>query len=97
MVDEQTAPPFDLASIGGLGVANEAKGHGMTEWTKPEYRVVRDNYNGYEVQIRRWWHWPFWWQAAGSNTHSSVEAAETFAEGHARARGPVKHLGRLGA
>ena len=67
----------------------------MTEWTKPEYRVVRDNYAGYEVQVRRWWHWPFWVQAEGCNTHSSVEAAEKFAEGHAR--GPVKHLGRLGA
>ena len=67
----------------------------MTKWTKPEYRIVRDNYSGYEVQIRRWWHWPFWRQAAWCNTHSSVEAAETFAEEHAR--DPVKHLGRLGA
>ena len=67
----------------------------MTKWTKPEYRIVRDNYSGYEVQIRRWWHWPFWRQAAWCNTHSSVEAAETFAEGHARS--PVKHLGRLSA
>jgi hypothetical protein len=25
----EAAPPFDLASIGGLGVVNEAKGHGM--------------------------------------------------------------------
>ena len=67
----------------------------MTKWTKPEYRVVRDNYCGYEVQIRRWWHWPLWLQVDFSNTHRSVEDAETFAEGHARS--PVKYLGRLSA
>jgi hypothetical protein len=28
-----------------------------------EYRIVRDNYAGFEVQRRTWW-WPFWrWEA----------------------------------
>lgn len=38
-----------------------------------QYRVVRDDYNGFEVQCRRWW-WPFWWQC-GINTHSSLKRA----------------------
>lgn len=60
---------------------------------KPEYRIVRDYYCGYEVQIRRWWHWPIW-LAVGCNTYSSIEMATKFAEGHSRKM--VKYLGRLG-
>lgn len=57
-----------------------------------EYRIVRDNYCGFEVQIRRWW-WPFWCQADFSNTHSSIEAAEQWAKVHAASH--VKYLGNL--
>jgi hypothetical protein len=57
-----------------------------------EYRIVRDNFCGYEVQVRRWW-WPFWIQAGFANTHSSVERAEAWAESHARKT--VKYLGHL--
>lgn len=56
-----------------------------------EYRIVKDRYYGFEVQIRRWW-WPFW-KMAGLNTHTSVEKAQDWAIGHAKP--PVKYLGRL--
>lgn len=58
---------------------------------KNEYRIVEDNYAGFEVQIRRWW-FPMWRQV-GVNTHSTLERAEASAKGHAR--GAVKYLGRL--
>lgn len=57
----------------------------------PEYRIVRDGYCGYEVQIRRWW-WPFWVEASFCNTHSSIEQAERWAEKHAQ--GTIKYLGK---
>jgi hypothetical protein len=44
-----------------------------------QYRIVRDTYNGYEVQVRRWW-FPFWVQLGFSNTHTSIERAEAWAE-----------------
>ncbi len=55
------------------------------------YRIVRDNYNGYEVQSWRWW-WPFWIQGR-TNTHSTVERAEEYAL--ACTKRCVKYLGRL--
>lgn len=58
----------------------------------PEYRIVTDNYSGYEVQVRRWW-WPFWIEADFVNTHSSIDEAERFAERHAKRC--VKYLGRF--
>lgn len=57
----------------------------------PKYRIVTDNYSGFEVQTWRWW-WPFWIQGA-TNTHRSVEAAEAYAR---RSSGRVvKNLGKL--
>lgn len=44
---------------------------------KRRYRVVRDNYLGYEAQHWRWW-WPFWEQMGVYNTHSSLEDAREF-------------------
>lgn len=46
---------------------------------KTKYRIVRDSYNGYEVQHKYWW-LPFWIQSDFTNTHTSVEAAERWAE-----------------
>lgn len=48
-----------------------------------EYRIVRDNYLGYEVQHRTWW-WPFWRETGFCNTHATVERAEEFARKHAQ-------------
>ncbi len=41
------------------------------------YRIVKDAYNGFEVQSWRWW-FPFWVQPT-VNTHSSAAAAREFA------------------
>lgn len=60
-----------------------------------EYRIVRDNYNGFEVQSRCWW-WPLWTQGE-SNSHSTIEGAEAYAMKCAKPKPPrvVKMLGRL--
>lgn len=42
------------------------------------YRIVRDNYAGYEVQSWRWW-FPFWVQGT-TNTHRTVERAKQYIE-----------------
>ena len=65
---------------------------------KNEYRIVTDNYLGYEVQIRHWW-FPKWFQATSygefANTHRSIEEAEAWANKHAKEQTSVKYLGRL--
>lgn len=55
------------------------------------YRIVADEYAGYEVQSWRWW-WPFWVQVS-TNTHSSIAEAEEYAK--ACSKRVVKNLGRL--
>ena len=55
-----------------------------------EYRIVSDNYSGYEVQIRRWW-FPFWC-CIDSNTHTTTERAQSWAEAHAHKN--IKYLGK---
>ena len=59
------------------------------------YRIVTDEFAGYEVQSWRWW-WPFWVQGT-INTHSSIAEAEEYAEEYAkgRAKRVVKNIGRL--
>lgn len=51
---------------------------------KTKYRVVTDNYAGYEVQYKLWW-WPFWIQASDSegrivNTFFTLEEATKYAK-----------------
>jgi len=52
---------------------------------KDKYRIVRDNYCGYEVQVKKWW-FPFcWFQCGGDmyddvNTHFSTEKARAHIE-----------------
>lgn len=58
---------------------------------KNKYRIVRDSYCGYEVQVKRWW-LPIW-SAIGvrghfTNTHVSIEDAEQFA----KSSGVVKYI-----
>lgn len=56
-----------------------------------KYRIVTDDYCGYEVQIKYWW-FPFtWWEAGFTNTHSSIERAEAWANAHS-GRFVVKEL-----
>jgi len=45
---------------------------------KTKYRIVCDNFSGFEVQKKRWW-FPVWMQV-GINTHSSIENAKAFIE-----------------
>ncbi len=58
------------------------------------YRIVRDNYLGYEVQARPRW-WPFWTMVGGCNTFSTVESARRYAREHAANGGVVEYLGEL--
>ena len=47
---------------------------------KNKYRVVTDNYAGYESQIKYWW-FPFIWvQVGGVNTHRKLEQAIKYVE-----------------
>lgn len=55
------------------------------------YRIVKDAYAGYEVQIWRWW-LPMWLQV-GVNTFPSIERAEAWARNHTQPC--VKYLGKL--
>ncbi len=59
---------------------------------KPHYRIVSDNFNGYEVQFWRWW-WPFW-EMPVCNTHTSIENAEKWAKAHSEDN-VVKYLGKM--
>jgi len=44
---------------------------------KKRYRIVPDDYCGYEAQ--QWvWYWPFWRQINFTNTHRTVEEAKMF-------------------
>ena len=46
-----------------------------------KFRIVTDDYAGYEVQSWRWW-FPFWvqcWDYGPINTWPSIHEAETFA------------------
>jgi len=50
---------------------------------KTKYRIVKDNWCGFEVQCKRWW-WPFWIQCDCANTHLTIEGARAFAKSHSR-------------
>lgn len=46
----------------------------------PRYRIVTDRWNGFEVQVWRWW-WPFW-EMPALNTSPSVEEAKAWLARH---------------
>ena len=53
------------------------------------YRIVTDNYCGYEVQEKKtkrflFWTWTWWEQCDFSNTHSSIESAKEFIKNGAK-------------
>lgn len=51
---------------------------------QPRYRIVRDNYSGFEAQVKYWW-WPFWLQIdyiTGCNTSYTVEQAREVVRFH---------------
>lgn len=59
----ESSPPVSLVS---------------SSWFGRRYRIVRDSYAGYEVQVWRWY-WPFWSELNFCNTHFTVEEAEEYA------------------
>ena len=44
-------------------------------WFTPKFRIITNNYNQYEVQIKRWW-FPFWVQYGIANSFSNIEKAK---------------------
>lgn len=59
-----------------------------------KYRIVTDNYLGYEVQ--QWsWYWPFWIQTNHTNTHATEEVAEQWIRLYVRQGTVVRKLGTL--
>jgi len=46
-----------------------------------KYRVVKDNYNGFEAQVWRWW-FPFWIECFFSNTSGTLDDAKEVIEAH---------------
>lgn len=42
-----------------------------------KYRIVKDNYCGFECQVWRLW-FPFWIQMGFTNTHTSLEKAKEY-------------------
>ena len=57
----------------------------MKEMFKSKYRIVTDNYDGFECQHKRWW-FPFWIQINYSNTHRTLEKARNFINDYERFR-----------
>ena len=49
---------------------------------KNYYRVVTDNYSGYEAQVKFWWFPLIWFQCYYTNTNSSLEEAKKVIERH---------------
>lgn len=57
-----------------------------------KYRIVRDEYNGYEAQFKLWW-FPFWWfECFSSNTSSSLEEARKRCDKHKNKGKVVEYL-----
>ena len=54
-----------------------------------KYRIVTDNYLGYECQIK-YWFTPFFSQIGLSNTHKSIEDAKVFIKKHKKGRKKFK-------
>ena len=53
---------------------------------KNKYRIVIDNYNGYEAQVRFWWFPIIWCQVGGTNTSSSIERARQIIHRHKKSK-----------
>lgn len=57
---------------------------------KNKYRVVQDNYAGFEAQVKFWWFPVRWWQlcrsgrGVGINTYPNLHEAESLCRVHAR-------------
>lgn len=64
----------------------------LPTFCKPKYRIVTDDFLGFEAQKWVWW-WPFWIcmnDMGNPNSHVSVEQAEQFIRRAHRNRTVVK-------
>ena len=50
----------------------------LSQIFRTRFRIVRDNYSGFETQFRYWW-MPFYLQGR-SNTHPTIEKAKNYIE-----------------
>lgn len=78
-----------------VAVADEKETEGGEREVKREYRIVTDEYSGFEAQFRPWWS-PFWLAVDFSNTSSTIEWAEDRIRRHQSRTGRstvVKYLG----
>lgn len=57
----------------------ETQNNNVNNFFSNKFRIVSDNYNGYEVQIKKWW-FPFyvqcWEDGYHTNTFSSIDEAK---------------------
>jgi hypothetical protein len=58
---------------------------------RTRYRIVKDNYSGYEAQFRWWW-WPFYCQVNCINTSCTVQEAEDIIRSHRYSTKVVKQI-----
>ena len=52
---------------------------------KTKYRIVTDNYAGFECQVKHWW-FPFWIQLNFANTFYSLEKAKNFIKNYKKSK-----------
>lgn len=50
---------------------------------KTKYRIVSDNFAGFEAQFKVWW-FPFWIQCFGVNTRATLESAIEVCKRHSK-------------
>lgn len=67
--------------MGFLEKADTNRLNKQNEMKLKRYRIVRDGFLGYEVQVWRLW-LPFWIQCFWTNTSSSIEDAKGVIERH---------------
>jgi len=54
---------------------------------KSRYRIIEDDFNGHEVQVKRWWFpflWSQCWNEGPANTFPTLDEAKRFAEAKAK-------------
>jgi hypothetical protein len=65
----------------------------MLKWFKPEYRIVRDFWAGYAVEVR-YWYWPFW-DALSCATHATPLEASDWLKARLEREQWSLYLGRM--
>lgn len=67
---------------------------------KNKYRIVTDQYNGYEAQVKFWWFPIIWWQMHNyggiTNTFSSIYGAKQFIKAKRKSSRPISQKEKYG-